>query len=68
MKTRQQIAHEAGVTEAQLDAVEDELHDRFPDPADRAEFIKGCCELQRIAKENNMTLEELIQGVTKWRQ
>lgn len=66
MKTRKQLAAEAGVTEDTLDAVQEVLNDL--DPAKRAELIKAISELRRIAKENNMTLDEFFQGATKFRQ
>jgi hypothetical protein len=66
MKTRQQLAAEAGVTEAQLDAVEDAFDDL--DPALRAEILKAIPEIRRIARENNITLDDLCRGATRYRQ
>jgi hypothetical protein len=66
MKTRQEMAAEAGVTEAQFEEVEIALYGL--DPAHRAEFIKAICELKRFAEKNNITVEELIGGATKYRQ
>jgi hypothetical protein len=66
MKTRQQLAAEAGVTEAQLDAVEDALD--ALDPVLRAAVLKAMPEIERIARENNITLDDLCRGVTRYRQ
>jgi hypothetical protein len=46
--------------------VEEELN--LLDPAYREEFIRTVCELKRFAEKNNITIEELVRGATKYRQ